>query len=66
VEYFKIKAGEQGYQVLINQALAEYILAKTVDLSVSEVNETIPDMTAITGKRLTLEEYLKYTIAPQL
>jgi hypothetical protein len=43
VEYFKIKAGEQGYQVLINQALAEYILAKTVDLSVSEVNETIPD-----------------------
>ncbi|WP_375505269.1 BrnA antitoxin family protein [uncultured Nostoc sp.] len=43
VEYFKTKAGEQGYQVLINQALAEYILAKTVDLSVSEVNETIPD-----------------------
>jgi uncharacterized protein (DUF4415 family) len=43
VEYFKAKAGEQGYQVLINQALAEYILAKTVDLSVSEVNEILPD-----------------------
>ncbi|MEH1920121.1 BrnA antitoxin family protein [Nostoc sp.] len=43
VEYFKTKAGEQGYQVLINQALAEYILAKTVDLSVLEVKETIPD-----------------------
>ena len=43
VEYFKAKAGEQGYQVLINQALAEYILAKTVDLPVSEVNENIPD-----------------------
>ncbi|MEH2267344.1 MAG: BrnA antitoxin family protein [Nostoc sp.] len=43
VEYFKTKAGEQGYQVLINQALVEYILAKTVDLSVSEVKETRPD-----------------------
>ncbi|MEH1833910.1 MAG: BrnA antitoxin family protein [Nostoc sp.] len=43
VEYFKSKAGEQGYQVLINQALAEYILAKTVDLSVLEVNETLSD-----------------------
>lgn len=43
VEYFKSKAGEQGYQVLINQALAEYILAKTVDLSVSEVNEILPN-----------------------
>ncbi|MCC5604364.1 BrnA antitoxin family protein [Nostoc favosum] len=43
VEYFKSKAGEQGYQVLINQALTEYILAKTVDLPVSEVNENIPD-----------------------
>ncbi|MEH2465999.1 BrnA antitoxin family protein [Nostoc sp.] len=43
VEYFKVKAGEQGYQVLINQALAEYILAKTVDLSVSKVNEILPN-----------------------
>jgi uncharacterized protein (DUF4415 family) len=43
VEYFKSKAGEQEYQVLINQALTEYILAKTVDLPVSEVNENIPD-----------------------
>lgn len=43
VEYFKTKAGEQGYQVLINQALAEYILAKKVDLPVSEVKETRPD-----------------------
>lgn len=25
VEYFEGKAGEQGYQALINQALAEYI-----------------------------------------
>lgn len=25
VEYFEAKAGEQGYQALINQALAEYI-----------------------------------------
>jgi uncharacterized protein (DUF4415 family) len=43
VEYFKAKAGEQEYQVLINQALAEYVLTKTVDLSVSEVNEILPD-----------------------
>jgi uncharacterized protein (DUF4415 family) len=29
VEYFEAKAGEQGYQALINQALTEYILASS-------------------------------------
>ncbi|MEH2316979.1 MAG: BrnA antitoxin family protein [Nostoc sp.] len=43
VEYFKAKAGEQGYQVLINQALAEYILTETVHLSVAKVNKILPD-----------------------
>jgi uncharacterized protein (DUF4415 family) len=30
VEYFEAKAGEQGYQGLINQALAEYIHSRNV------------------------------------
>ena len=31
VEYFEAKAGEQGYQGLINQALAEYIYNRGVE-----------------------------------
>lgn len=31
VEYFEAKAGEQGYQRLINQALAEYIYNRGVE-----------------------------------
>ena len=31
VEYFKARAGERGYQTLINEALAEYIRRQTLE-----------------------------------
>ena len=31
IEYFKAKAGERGYQTLINDALAEYIRSHTLE-----------------------------------
>ena len=37
IEYFKAKAGERGYQTLINEALAEYIRRQALEETLRRV-----------------------------
>jgi uncharacterized protein (DUF4415 family) len=52
VEYFKAKAGEQGYQALINQALTEYIHNRDLDNRLrSIVREEVEQVIAAQQKK---------------